>query len=204
MGLFVFHPSVWGLAPEQTTLKAEAARRRFEHRGGYDVIHANFFMSGLVARHLKHMLGTPYVMTFHALGLVVHSRLGAWVAKLFDRLIRRVFRRTTRFVVDRLQLADRDPEKLARDLEHARHHTIDREIRTKLLVIEVEILLPLPLRPIRDFPRFQRFQRPAGLRRLVLRKLAVVREERRLDPLVQVLDEFQRRFAGPRHPLAQR
>lgn len=29
MGLFVFHPSVWGLAPEQTTIKAEAARRRF-------------------------------------------------------------------------------------------------------------------------------------------------------------------------------
>ncbi len=38
--------------------------------GGYDVVHANFFMSGLVAAELKRALGTPFVMTFHALGLV--------------------------------------------------------------------------------------------------------------------------------------
>ena len=36
----------------------------------YDLVHANFFMSGLVAQHLKRTLGLPFVMSFHALGLV--------------------------------------------------------------------------------------------------------------------------------------
>jgi D-inositol-3-phosphate glycosyltransferase len=42
-----------------------------EGRGGcYDVVHANFFMSGLVADMLREALGTPFVITFHALGRV--------------------------------------------------------------------------------------------------------------------------------------
>ncbi|WP_075792608.1 glycosyltransferase [Massilia putida] len=36
----------------------------------YDIVHANFFMSGMVARHLKQALGLPFVITFHALGRV--------------------------------------------------------------------------------------------------------------------------------------
>jgi D-inositol-3-phosphate glycosyltransferase len=36
----------------------------------YDVIHANFFMSGLAASHVARMLSIPLVMTFHALGRV--------------------------------------------------------------------------------------------------------------------------------------
>jgi glycosyltransferase involved in cell wall biosynthesis len=36
----------------------------------YDLIHANFFMSGLVASNIKRETGTPYIITFHALGLV--------------------------------------------------------------------------------------------------------------------------------------
>lgn len=39
-------------------------------RGHYDIVHANFFMSGLVARHLKEEWGIPFVITFHALGAV--------------------------------------------------------------------------------------------------------------------------------------
>jgi D-inositol-3-phosphate glycosyltransferase len=39
-------------------------------QGGYELIHANFFMSGLVAMRLKQVLGTPFAVTFHALGLV--------------------------------------------------------------------------------------------------------------------------------------
>ncbi len=38
--------------------------------GGYHVAHANFFMSGIAARELKRCLGTPMVVTFHALGRV--------------------------------------------------------------------------------------------------------------------------------------
>ncbi len=36
----------------------------------YDIVHANFFMSGMVAQQIKSTLGIPFVMTFHALGRV--------------------------------------------------------------------------------------------------------------------------------------
>lgn len=36
----------------------------------YDLVHANFFMSGMVAQLFKQATGTPFVMTFHALGRV--------------------------------------------------------------------------------------------------------------------------------------
>lgn len=36
----------------------------------YSIIHANFFMSALVASHIKKILHIPYVVTFHALGVV--------------------------------------------------------------------------------------------------------------------------------------
>lgn len=39
-------------------------------RKAYDLIHANFWMSGLVAAEVKRVLGTPFVITFHALGRV--------------------------------------------------------------------------------------------------------------------------------------
>jgi D-inositol-3-phosphate glycosyltransferase len=41
-----------------------------QRRGGYQVAHANFFLSGLVAMELKRALGIPFVVTFHALGRV--------------------------------------------------------------------------------------------------------------------------------------
>ena len=42
----------------------------------YGLIHANFWMSGLVAAQLKEVLGIPFVITFHALGEVrrLHQR----------------------------------------------------------------------------------------------------------------------------------
>jgi hypothetical protein len=45
---------------------------RFARREGalYDIMHANFFMSGMVAQHVKRELGIPFVITFHALGQV--------------------------------------------------------------------------------------------------------------------------------------
>lgn len=44
--------------------------------GGYDVVHANFFMSGMVAQALREKHGIPYVITFHALGLVRREHQG--------------------------------------------------------------------------------------------------------------------------------
>lgn len=47
-----------------------AARRR------YDLVHANFFMSGLVAAEAKRRLGIPFLITFHALGRVRRQHQG--------------------------------------------------------------------------------------------------------------------------------
>lgn len=41
-----------------------------QREGRYDLIHANFWMSGLVAASIKRELGIPFVITFHALGRV--------------------------------------------------------------------------------------------------------------------------------------
>lgn len=43
----------------------------------YDIMHANFFMSGLVAQRVRRALGIPFVITFHALGRVRRLSQGA-------------------------------------------------------------------------------------------------------------------------------
>ena len=45
-------------------------------RGGYDVSHANFFMSGIASMRLRRTLGVPFVITLHALGLVRRQHQG--------------------------------------------------------------------------------------------------------------------------------
>jgi len=59
------------LMPEFTRFVARHVRRR-----GYDLAHANFFMSGLVAAELKRELGLPFLITFHALGKVRRQHQG--------------------------------------------------------------------------------------------------------------------------------
>jgi glycosyltransferase involved in cell wall biosynthesis len=44
--------------------------RMVRDQGAYDLIHANFFMSALVAANVKRLFGIPFVVTFHALGRV--------------------------------------------------------------------------------------------------------------------------------------
>jgi D-inositol-3-phosphate glycosyltransferase len=41
-----------------------------QQRSSYDLIHANFWMSALVAADIKQSIGIPFVVTFHALGRV--------------------------------------------------------------------------------------------------------------------------------------
>ncbi|PMS15289.1 glycosyltransferase family 1 protein [Trinickia dabaoshanensis] len=48
-----------------------------QERTPYDVIHANFFMSGLASLKVKKVLGIPLVTTFHALGKVRRIHQGA-------------------------------------------------------------------------------------------------------------------------------
>lgn len=43
---------------------------RFARRRSYDLTHANFFMSAMVSGAIKRATGTPFVVTFHALGRV--------------------------------------------------------------------------------------------------------------------------------------
>lgn len=60
--------------PKETLLqympafKADMLRFIQEQQVSYEMIHANFFMSALVAMELKRELGIPFVVTFHALG----------------------------------------------------------------------------------------------------------------------------------------
>jgi glycosyltransferase involved in cell wall biosynthesis len=49
---------------------AQASEQLLRHSVPYDLVHANFFMSGVVAMRLKARLGLPFAITFHALGLV--------------------------------------------------------------------------------------------------------------------------------------
>jgi D-inositol-3-phosphate glycosyltransferase len=45
-------------------------------RRRYHLVHANFWMSGLVAAEVKRRIGVPFVVTFHALGRVRRLELG--------------------------------------------------------------------------------------------------------------------------------
>jgi glycosyltransferase involved in cell wall biosynthesis len=53
------------------------ARDWTSHGRRYDLVHANFFMSGHVAAGLRAALGVPFVVTFHALGKVRRMHQGA-------------------------------------------------------------------------------------------------------------------------------
>ena len=55
------------LMPEFTSYIEEFCKAKNQT---YDLIHANFWMSGLVAADLKLILGIPFIITFHALGRV--------------------------------------------------------------------------------------------------------------------------------------
>jgi D-inositol-3-phosphate glycosyltransferase len=46
-------------------------------RRGYDLIHANFWMSAMTAVEIKRRLGIPFVVTFHALGRVRRLHQGS-------------------------------------------------------------------------------------------------------------------------------
>lgn len=62
-----------GFMDEFTTSMVRVIRRLHLE---YALVHANFFMSGLVASRIKLILGIPYVITFHALGKIrmIHQK----------------------------------------------------------------------------------------------------------------------------------
>ncbi|HXG39917.1 MAG TPA: glycosyltransferase [Candidatus Limnocylindrales bacterium] len=58
------------LFPLMADFSAWMIRHVGRSRPAYDLVHANFWMSGLVACELKRTFGIPFVVTFHALGRV--------------------------------------------------------------------------------------------------------------------------------------
>jgi D-inositol-3-phosphate glycosyltransferase len=64
------------LLPLMDEFTAYVLRFCRRQRRGYDVVHANFWMSALVAAEVKRALGIPFVVTFHALGRIrrLHQR----------------------------------------------------------------------------------------------------------------------------------
>lgn len=58
----------------------------FGNGARYDVIHANFWMSGWVALELKRVLGVPVVQTFHALGTTKRKHQGSMDTSPPDRI----------------------------------------------------------------------------------------------------------------------
>lgn len=89
---------------------------------GYDVVHANFWMSGMAALELKERLGIPFVITFHALGRV--RRLHQGVADGFpearfeieERVIdgaNRVIAECPQDEQDLLTLYEADPRRIS-------------------------------------------------------------------------------------------
>ena len=88
----------------------------------YDVVHANFFMSGLVAAEIRRRLGTPFVVTFHALGRVRREHQGAEDGFPDERfeIEERIVREADRIVAecpqdadDLVRLYDAEPDRLA-------------------------------------------------------------------------------------------
>ena len=54
--------------------------------GGYDVAHANCFLSGVAAMRMRRALGVPFVITLHALGLAERQHHGVDCGWLDDRI----------------------------------------------------------------------------------------------------------------------
>jgi hypothetical protein len=65
------------MLPYMSTFAAWMAEFARQQSQRYDLVHANFFMSGMVARKLRRTLGVPFVITFHALGLVRRQMQGS-------------------------------------------------------------------------------------------------------------------------------
>ncbi len=87
----------------------------------YKLIHAHFFMSGLVAAELKQRLGIPFVVTFHALGKVRRQHQGKadWFTDEGFAIEERVVREANQIVAlcpqdrdDLVRLYDADPERI--------------------------------------------------------------------------------------------
>lgn len=116
---FVPKEAIFAFIPQFTDFVVGFARAE---RHPYDLVHANFFMSGMVAAEMKRLLGIPFVVTFHALGRVRRLHQGEadgfpderFVAE--DRIVAeadRVIAECPQEHKDLVELYRADPAKLA-------------------------------------------------------------------------------------------
>ncbi len=107
------------LLPLMEEFTAHAVRRA--RRSRYDLVHANFFLSALVALEVKRRVGTPFVVTFHALGHVRRLHQGGADTFPQQRLtIERQAVREADYIIaecpqdqeDLIQYYEADPDKI--------------------------------------------------------------------------------------------
>jgi glycosyltransferase involved in cell wall biosynthesis len=102
----------------------EFADRMLDYTGvqrEYDLVHANFFMSGLVAARYKQVRGVPFVITFHALGRVrmLHQGKADRFPRERTEIERRLMHQADRIIaecpqdrIDQITLYEADPAKI--------------------------------------------------------------------------------------------
>lgn len=95
----------------------------FIHRfqPGYKLVHAHFFMSGLVAAELKKKMNIPFIITFHALGKVrkLHQKTADTFPEERDAIEERIVQEAEQIIAecpqdreDLIQLYNANPEKI--------------------------------------------------------------------------------------------
>jgi D-inositol-3-phosphate glycosyltransferase len=129
-GMRVFHLSAGPphFVPKEELLAhmpefTDSAIRLFAGSAPYDVIHANFFMSGQVGLALRERFGVPLVVSFHALGLVrrEHQREADHFPPQRIDIEQRLARQSDRVIAacpqdqaDLLRLYGTDPKRVVR------------------------------------------------------------------------------------------
>mgnify|MGYP000870742143 CR=1 FL=1 len=92
-----------------------------KHRQSYKMLHANFFMSGMVALKLKEILRIPFVITFHALGIVraLHQKEADKFPRERVSYEKKIVRNADKIIaecpqdaMDLINLYNADPEKM--------------------------------------------------------------------------------------------
>ncbi|MBX6334541.1 glycosyltransferase [Candidatus Saccharibacteria bacterium] len=109
------------LLPYMAEFMANTLRFMEREQHPYELVHAHFFMSGLVAAVIKQTLGLPFAVTFHALGKVrlMHQGVNDQFPEERLAIEERVIREADRVVAlcpqdrqDLVDLYDADPAKI--------------------------------------------------------------------------------------------
>ncbi len=126
-------------------------------QGRYDLTHANFWMSGIVAVHLKALFQIPFVITFHALGRVrrIHQgsadefpearfRIEDWLVQEADHIIAEC----PQDQQDLVRLYDGAPEKIMTipcGFDPGEFYPIERDLARKQLKLPPDEFIVLQL-----------------------------------------------------------